>query len=325
MPKALLVGNGVTSYLIHDYEDKAMMGKLHHANPELIDTINQKFDIFRDVYRNDGKDEERIIEIIKSMPHYTHSSAAQIYKQYFEGYGLKFALSTAKLSGIETLLKAAKLLNMAVQNELIEIANDICFNNGRNGFNAIELALCKDTFADFINSFDLVFTTNYDYLLDDVYKNEVFHLHGGFNYQKTHDECGAVDIIRDKECRKVAKPFLAWGIDGDEKRNSTKGGITFPISFPLYFPLSIIDQYFNSLKTEVYEEIHIWGYSGQNDKHINDSIKENRNIRVVYYYGNPQEVDSESHKKKVADMFAAEGKEVRSVSWKSIWDMAGKQ
>lgn len=323
MKQALLVGNGVTSQLIHNYQDNEMMAKLDKINPQLINTINEKFNIFRKVYKNDDSDKERIIELIKSIPLFAHTSAAQIYQKYFEDYGLKYALGLKRLSGIETLLKVVKLFEMAIQADLIEVANTICFNNGLNGFDAVEIDIQRDVFTNFINSFSCVFTTNYDYLLDDIYDNEVFHLHGGFNYIKTRDKCGAINITRDKSVRKVDKPFLAWGIDGYEKLNSTKGGITFPITFPMYFGNSVINEYFIALSTGQYEAIHIWGYSGQNDKHINDNIKKNQHIKTIYYYCDPDKVDDRQYKQNVTSLFVSGGKNFSLRPWNTIWARAG--
>lgn len=182
MEKALLVGNGVTSQLIHDYNDNEMMAKLEKTAPDLVYTINDKFNAFREVCKGDDHDKDRIIEVIKKIPLSEYLSATEIYQTYFENYGLKYELSKKYLSGIETLLKVAKLFDMLIQTELIEIANVIYFNEGRNGWDAVEANIKKEVFSEFINSFEYIFTTNYDYLLDDIYKKEVFHLHGGYNY-----------------------------------------------------------------------------------------------------------------------------------------------
>ena len=86
-------------------------------------SFNDKFNAFREVCKGDALDKDRIIEVIKRIPLSKHLSAAEIYQKYFENYGLKYALSKKCLSGIETLLKVAKLFNMLIQTELIEMAN----------------------------------------------------------------------------------------------------------------------------------------------------------------------------------------------------------
>lgn len=323
MKQALLVGNGMTSKLIYNYNDNEMMAKLDKMNPNLINAIDEKFNEFRESFKSDDDYKESIIELIKRTPLFAHTPAAQIYQKYFEDYGLKYALGLERLSGIETLLKVVKLFKMSIQGDLIEMANTICYNDGFNGFDAIGIDVNRDIFANFINSFNCVFTTNYDYVLDDVYNNEVFHLHGGFNFTKTRDKCGAIDITRDKSIRKSEKPFLAWGIDGDEKSNSIKGGITFPITFPMHFGNSVINEYFSDLSTGQYEEIHIWGYSGQNDKHINDAIKQNNHIKTIYYYCNPDKFDSGQYKQQIANLFVSEGKNLILKPWNTIWAKAG--
>lgn len=212
---------------------------------------------------------------------------------------------------------------MPIQNELIQIANDICFNNGHNGFDAVEIDIQRDVFTNFINSFTYVFTTNYDYLLDDVLNNEVFHLHGGFNFTETHHECGAIDITRDKNVRKVDNPFLAWGINGDEKLKSIQGGITYPITYPKRYGTSIIDDYFKILSNGQFKEIHIWGYSGENDSHINDNIKKNAHIEMIYFYCNPNEINNNQYRQHIADLFKSQDKNLILKPWNIIWTKAG--
>ena len=328
MKQALLVGNGVTSQLIHAYNDNEMMAKLDAVAPHLISIIDGKFNVFREVCKNDDLDKERIIELIKNTPLFAHTSATQVYQKYFEDCGLKYVLGKERLSGIENLLKVVKLFEMPIQSDLIEMANVICFNEGRNGWDAIEADIQKEAFSGFINSFKYIFTTNYDYLLDDIYQKEVFHLHGGFNYIQQKKECGAVSITRNIQDRKGCNPFLAWGIDGYDKRNHVQGGIEYPISYPeegLEYGHSVIDDYFYEMEFGQYEEIHIWGFSGQNDKHINDCIKQNPNIKRVYYYCNPvTELNNVDFKTYVESMFCAMEKELYLDSWDSIWQKAGR-
>ncbi len=333
MKKVLLAGNGFTSNLIKEYSNVQMMAKIKDSNFELFNVINRKFDLFRClvISKDEEKDnKERIINCIKENNLWAEKPAEEIYEVYFENYGLKYELVKADLSGIEMLLKVTKLFKMTIEKELKQIANEIYFNDGNNGINSIKEGINIDKLNEFINSFNQVYTTNFDFLLDNVYKDEVFHLHGGFDYTKIKEQCGAIDIIRgaykgkDENFEILEEPFLAWGIVGDEKLKSTKGGMTFPMSFPFRFPLSAIDIYFDKLEKSEIEEIHIWGYSGQNDKHINDKIKSNPNIKRIYYYCNPKtELHDEKYHKHIDSLFMTDGKTVALKSWEIIWKAAG--
>lgn len=77
------------------------------------------------------------------------------------------------------------------------------------------------------------------------------------------------------------------------------------------------------MKSGEYEEIHIWGFSGQNDKHINDCIKQNPNIKRVFYYCNPSKVGKTEFRTHVELMFGAIGKELFLEPWDAIWQKAG--
>lgn len=82
----------------------------------------------------------------------------------------------------------------------------------------------------------MIFTTNYDCVLDDVLQtDEIKHLHGGFFYKKQDRQKRSDTLLGpDDAC-------LIWGISGEEKEEEMKlgGGFTFPIQFPLESPMTI--------------------------------------------------------------------------------------
>ena len=324
MSKILLVGNGFSSNLISDYKNSIMMKKLYLLIPDLSESINQKFEVFRLKDCNDSK--RKIIDIIKEHPLFSTTSASQIYETFFRVYGLENEIYSNNLSSVESMLKVAKLFKIPDINNIKNAANSVYYNEGKNGFSNIDsnVDFNLSKLSAYINSFSYIFTTNYDYLLDDIYNNQVFHLHGGFNYVRTRDSCGAVDVTREINCRKVDNPHLIWGVDGQEKTNLRGGGMTFPMHFPFRFGISCIVEYYEQLRANESNEVHIWGYSGQNDDHINKCIRENKNIHKVFYYCNPKtELYNEEFKNNVKKKFISESTKLFLVSWNSIWENAG--
>lgn len=49
----------------------------------------------------------------------------------------------------------------------------------------------------------------------------------------------------------------------------------------------LIRNYLSYLKDKEINELHIFGYSGMNDSHINNAIKFNKSIHEIIYYCNP--------------------------------------
>jgi len=143
------------------------------------------------------------------------------------------------------------------------------------------------------------------------------HLHGGFYFQDKYTKTEAI-LPPHEAC-------LIWGINGDEKSQQMKGGIAFPISYPLEIPQSLFEQYLYIMQTDIIDCIDIFGYSGENDQHINDSFSKNPNIKEIVYFCDPHSVNSETRRFEVKEKFmiSNERKLILS-SWNNVWHQLQK-
>ncbi|MDD3049447.1 MAG: hypothetical protein PHQ89_05735 [Bacilli bacterium] len=316
MQKAILIGNGVTSQLIDSYKDKNMISKFISEEPTLYYEINQLLEPFRKL---ETKDEKSIKNLLNNMGIEEHH-----YLRYFVYQHLQEELEFKNITAIETLLKVAHLFNHIKKFDYKKIrllANEIYYNNGENGISAINDSIDIDKFSNFINEFDYVFTTNFDNVLDDIYHHEIQHLHGGFHYKKTKNG-QTTYISKQGSVLSPSEAHLIWGRNKDEKSEQTRAGISFPISFPIAFGSSIIGSYFDNLRIKNYNDLHIWGYSGLNDGHINESIMKNKNIRNVFFYSDPKLIGDKNYENKIKSLFVDkyDDKELMVISWDEIWN-----
>lgn len=70
------------------------------------------------------------------------------------------------------------------QVELKRVANRTYYNNGKCGKDALDKAKIKQL-KGWPSAYKMIFTTNYDCVLDEVLQtDEIKHLHGGFFYKR---------------------------------------------------------------------------------------------------------------------------------------------
>lgn len=117
---------------------------------------------------------------------------------------------------------------------------------------------------------------------------------------------------------------LIWGISGEEKEEEMKlgGGFTFPIQFPLESPMTIFQIYLSQLQNANAGRIDIFGYSGENDQHINRAIAQNPSIREIHYYCAPAKVSDPVEEFEVASRFSIKApQKLMLESWNTIWNI----
>ncbi len=256
-----------------------------------------------------------------------------LYEKYFINFGLANELESIN---IETIIMIATLFELEGVDSLIDSAKKICFNEGNNGFSCVEKEVDINNAKSFISGFDEVFTTNFDYILDDIFSKDVKHLHGGFDYFKViYKRNNGVGIEKydsrvkefdhslfsNEEINEIEQDCLIWGFDSEDKLRKSRGGFGFPISFPFFSPISLLNRYLENLKSEDYIEIHIWGYSGNNDQHINNAIKNNKHLKRIIYYCDPEkELNDEDFYIKIKSMFINNNSCLVLKPWNEIWD-----
>lgn len=143
-------------------------------------------------------------------------------------------------------------------------------------------------------------------------------LHGGFFYKKQDRQKRSDTLLGpDDAC-------LIWGISGEEKEEEMKlgGGFTFPIQFPLESPMTIFQIYLSQLQNANAGRIDIFGYSGENDQHINRAIAQNPSIREIHYYCAPAKVSDPVEEFEVASRFSIKApQKLMLESWNTIWNI----
>jgi len=113
--------------------------------------------------------------------------------------------------------------------------------------------------------------------------------------------------------------YIIWGINGNEKIKDMQAGMTFPMSFEIGIPESIFYGYFDKLENENIQELHIFGYSGENDQHINKRISNNKNIGRIHFYCHPENVNNDSYNRKIKALFEGAKIEIVFEPWDKIW------
>lgn len=324
--KAILVGNGFTSFLISDYGNDNMKNKLLHENSEDYNYINSLFSDFRlpNITKGnifDMSDEVKGI-IVPKLVKSGFTDCSRVYERYFENYGLIYEIAKSEICSIENLLKVVNMFSLtgrfdnATEEQIILTANKIYYNNGKYG---LEDTILKDysKARKALSIFDYVFTTNYDLILDDIceWQDKVFHLHGGFNIE--HPNLKVYKRLNYEEA------CIIWGIDGDDKYNKLSPGWDFNnINFnAIRLDQSLLADYFDYLRDFDYEEIHIFGYSGENDQHINNRVTENEAVQRIYFYCDPNsEIQSDGFKRIKREMFFGTQAEIIFEPWTKIWE-----
>lgn len=350
MKKAILIGNGFTSQLINEYSDSRMKENLLNFFEDEYYYLNGLFNIFRmsnivedDIYYYGGglypseelfpsdtlyPTDDRILYnnkirayVLSELQQLGFQDYEQIYNTYFIEYGLIFEVIKHEIYSIENLLKVVNMFKMInktsedMEIKIKEIANKIYFNEGKYGLADTDL---KDysKIETFVSEYNFVFTTNYDLILDDLCKNtkEVYHLHGGFNIE--HRNLKTNKRLTDKDA------YIVWGINGDEKYQELSPGWDFSnFRFDaVRFGQSLLADYFSYLGDYDYEEIHIFGFSGQNDQHINKKIVENKSNKAIFFYCNPESASDYKFQCRIKELFEGTKAKIILEPWTKIWD-----
>lgn len=344
MSKVLLVGNGLTSILIPDYANKQMMNKIKTQIPEIFEKADLLFAPFRKKVDRvqytavawgtcgDGTcGETGLGSSVTDLP-YNKELLGHIEKQlsqqgfnksmldnHFQTYGLIYETQFDEISNVENLLKIIDLFSKIgrfssqEKKDVEAVASHVYYNKGNFGNQSIG-ELIKTNLYSWLSAYDKIFTTNYDSLLDDTLStDQVRHLHGGF-YYANKDERSTSLVPPDKA-------YLIWGISGEEKAKKMQGGFSFSMEFPFESPVSIFEQYLSELKSVQADHIDIFGYSGENDQHINTAISQNAAIKEVHYFCNPQKVHDAAEEFSVKSRFQIDtGKKLILESWDIVWN-----
>lgn len=313
--KAILIGNGVTSQLIDEYKDVNMIKVFKRETDNLYFEINELLNPFRQLVI---KDEKNIIELLGKYNIEFHH-----FYRYFIEQNLILELYKNEIESIETLLKVAHLFSHFREFDyktIINVANRIYYNGGNKGLNSINNYINAQKFKEYICGFDYVFTTNFDTILDDVYQGDVYHLHGGFNYECINKNnstwINRIDVELPPE-----KAHLIWGRNAKEKEDKSKGGFSFPISFPLEIGSSILENYIGKLENGDFTELHVWGYSGLNDNHINSKIKQNNKLSSISVYVDPSTIGCQKNLQEREKLFLKNSDmTLKLISWDVIWN-----
>jgi hypothetical protein len=247
----------------------------------------------------------------------------KVFEEYFENYGLIYSINQSEIVGVETYLKIVHMF-MKIREFTEEdysniklIANEVYFNKGKHGLESIDNSnIDIKKLISLINDYNDVYTTNYDTILDDILiKQERFpyHLHGGFSIN--HLNKNPDGRYSPNEAR------LIWGINAESKFNELKAGLDFSnIDFSAFrFGDSQVSEYFDYLQNSDYEEIHILGFSGENDDHINRRIRSNSNIKRITIYVNPNKVLNLETQVKNRILFGGNNQIVNLRSWDDFW------
>lgn len=353
MKTALLIGNGFTSNLIGEYKDQSMMEALCNKVPDLVSNVEHEFDKIRNIKITDRElvtvtaalfpsdnlypsndlfpsdDSIQITtevknSIIKRLSELKFTNPEMIFKSYFKNNGLIFLVNKEKVIGIENYLKVIKLFKEIGifseddYNNIKNVANNLYFNNGSHGkasISNLEVDLIK--LESHLNTYEDIYTTNYDTILDDFLEHNgkiPYHLHGGYSINHRN---------KDPDGRYGPdNAILVWGINSQEKFEYLSDGMDFSdIDFSVFrFGQSRLADYFDYLRDNEYDEIHILGYSGENDYHINQRIKDNQHIISIIVYVDPLKINDTKTEVRNRIIFGCPGKQVIFRPWDDFWN-----
>lgn len=91
------------------------------------------------------------------------------------------------------------------------------------------------------------------------------------------------------------------------------------------FDQSRLADYYDILRDSNIGEIHILGYSGENDDHINRRIIENEFIKKVGVYVNPSKINDRETIVRTHLLFGREKKHVELKPWSDFWSKVVKK
>lgn len=363
--KAIIIGNGFSSQLLPAYRDDTLKKRLHKMMPKLVDFLDQLWiDVFyvfskgvegigatSPIYREhygvfDSEDvcfnpsyelvinkfEGYVVSFVDMLKRYNvdTKTSKRVFEKYIsDPYScLRYYVYNKKINAIEPYYSLGKMafdLGLVIKNDLIclEAAIKHVFrNNGEYKFQCVKVEQCvntsisvssneniKDIFASnakhFLDEYNIIYTTNYDCLLEDLTNIEVRHIHGSFECAKIGRN-NSWNIVDD----------IILGVTGAQK----EGYISSLGERNLYI------HYLNTIKSSKINEIHLFGYSGINDQHINECILNNALIKKIYYYGNPSQIEKspkeyeEYVKMCLGMLFKDTRKQLLIKPWTDIWD-----
>lgn len=332
MNNALLVGNGFTSQIIREYANTYMMDLLRKQEEELFSYADQLFSAFRGnantVRANQLFESKFVSRIIDELDKLHFPNSTDVFETYFIKYGLIYECNNTQISSVESLLKVISLFKIIGlfsdedRTKITHTANQLYYNNGNNGLSATS-PITQKAICQFLTTYTWIFTTNYDCILDDACsdREKVKHIHGGF-YLKDRHHTSKVKLSPDDA-------YLIWGINGEDKEQQLKGGplldrnlriIVDNTGRMLYIP-SILEKYLQELRTEQIKQLDIFGYSGENDQHINLAISKNSNIQSIRFFCNPKDVNKSEKRDEIGKRFMLSKQVQLSLhSWSEVWD-----
>lgn len=261
-----------------------------------------------------------------------------LFDRYFVDAKLFNETKNDSIKGIESPLAIAKFAVVAgvmlkeTENRIKHTTQRILFNCGTFRFADCRFSLkartnehgviifdeipSKEKLLNFLHQYSFVFTTNYDLILDDLVYRKVRHLHGGFNFKSAYervpyDKIRSIDELRDY-CIITAGDSIAKerAIYGKRK--------------------TLFSKYLECLAQEKITKLFILGYSGDNDNHINQTIKQNSSIEKVYYFAQPDVVNRKDMDyirrmgsrfwNKIDDIDFTEKSPFVLLPWNEFWD-----
>lgn len=343
MKKVILVGNGFTSHLIDSYSNKYMLDFLKYHSGDLYNRINQNFESLRKKVESFELEEQALgvcgdticgmtplfrptigivynqelkNHIIEELESKGFQGVEKIYNDFFVAYGLIYDTQHRDITNIESALKIVELFKTIGKftsddySKIKNFANKLYYNDGNCEIENIDRG-DKEKIRKFFKSFNKIFTTNYDLLIDSALSdyNVVRHLHGGYCYRSKFE--------RSNKKLNSDESYLVWGINSEEKVDELIGAVDFSEG-NTSFGTSILEKHINELRELESYELHIFGYSGENDGHINDAIKSS-NINDIFYYTSPNKIRNSVLQFKVNEMFTEKGN-VKLRCWDEIWD-----
>lgn len=275
-------------------------------------------------------------EMLASKYAVSRGTASRVYDKYFVDFYscLRHQVYYKEIVGIEPFYALSLLafeMKLLSSTELFELEMAIkrtLRNNEMFTYDCVDPTRCVKESLDasnnsavkclfvrnanaFLSQFQFVYTTNYDCLLESFTNMGIRHLHGTFApYQQ------AVNVLHGDKKTWIVNEDIILGVTSEQKRNAMdKTGHR-----------SINTHYLNTLKSSRIDEIHIWGYSGINDQHINQCILENAHIETIYYYGNPKKInDPLSYYEQYINYCLGNGlmnskKKLILKSWDEVWN-----
>lgn len=331
--RALLVGNGFTSQLIKNYSNSYMMQKFSEKLGHVCQEANRLFEPLRKDVSNGHTysarellENQELVSYIKNvLTRILETNASSVFERFFCNYGLIAETQCLEVSSVESLLKIVLLFETRFEantrKQILEVAKKLYYNEGNCGLAAVP-PTARQPICDWVSSYDTIFTTNYDQVLDEACRGskKVLHLHGDF-YMSDR-------FHREKTVQPPEKAYTIWGIDGEDKMAQTAGGPLITKDGKRFLTAdgqelhvqSEPGHYLFQLKTDKFTQLDIFGYSGENDQHINQSLAENPNLLQVCYYCAPDAVDNQAKVLELRQRFLLpDHMSLMLKSWDDVW------